>query len=236
MGRPRMTSRKWPDRPARAFHRRSVSSWVVLPMSAAKTGSSGRVRTTMSALIQSTTRSAPTARAGTTAPATSEGRKRAAYGSTVAAPCAARVTARSAGGRSSAGRVSQRRSRVSRRATETSMPAQAATRSAVQARAARTPNSAATTRTAAVRSSRWTTATTRWATANASAIVAAPWATPTAARTATGRRAAGAALSSRGSKGLIGGGSAVPAQWTETAAGMCLVLIRLRNTQYVHAV
>ena len=35
-------------------------------------------------------------------------------------------------------------------------------------------------------------------------IVATPWSTPTTARTATGRRAAGAVLSSRGSKGLIG--------------------------------
>ena len=42
------------------------------------------------------------------------------------------------------------------------------------------------------------------ASAMARPMVATPWRTPTTARTATGRRAAGAVLSSRGSKGLIG--------------------------------
>ena len=67
-------------------------------------------------------------------------------------------------------------------------------------------------------------------------IVAIPWRTPTTARTATGRRAAGAVLSSRGSKGLIGGCAVGSRQATGTGAGMFCVLSRLRKTQYVYPV
>ena len=69
-----------------AAQRRSVSSWVVRPMRAAKKGSSGRVISTINALIQSTTARVINAKPGTTAAATRAGRKRAAYGSMVAAP------------------------------------------------------------------------------------------------------------------------------------------------------
>ena len=69
-----MTSRKCPDREASARHRRCVASRVVAPMRAAKTGSSGTVSTTMSALGQSTTPSVRMARGGTTA-AVTQGRQ-----------------------------------------------------------------------------------------------------------------------------------------------------------------
>ena len=57
-----------------------------------RTGRRGRVSSTMRPLSQSTQNSVASASTGTKAPATSAGRKRAAYGSTEAAPCAARVT------------------------------------------------------------------------------------------------------------------------------------------------
>ena len=142
VGRPRMTSRKCPDRDERASHRRSVSAPVARPMSAAKYGSSGSVSATMSALTQSTHSSAPTASTGTTTPATSAGRKRAAYGSTDAAPWAASVTARSGSGRCSADAVSQRARSRSRSVAVTSTPTQAATRSDTQARTARSDEQA----------------------------------------------------------------------------------------------
>ena len=103
-----MTSRKWPDSEASAAQRFSVSAWVARPIRAAKNGSSGRVSSTMRPLSQSTQNRVARASTGTTAPATSAGRKRAAYGSTDAAPWAARVTARSGAGRRSAGAASQR--------------------------------------------------------------------------------------------------------------------------------
>ena len=115
----------------------------------------------------------------------------------------------------------------------TSTPTQAATRSEVQASTARTPNRPAS-QTPGVRSEvPSTTATTSAASAMARPIVAIPWRTPTTARTATGWRAAGAVLSSRGSKGLIGGCAAGSRHATGTAAGMFCVLSRLRKTQYV---
>ena len=67
-----------------------------------------------------------------------------------------------------------------------------------------------------------TTATTSAESAKAVAIVATPWATPTAARTPSGRRACGSARSRAGSNGRISG---------IAAAGMCWVPIRLRKTQ-----
>ena len=226
-----MTSRKWPDSEASALQRLSVSAWVVRPMRAAKNGSRGRVSSTMRPLSQSTQKRVAMASTGTTAPATRAGRKRAAYGSTDAAPWAARVTARSGAGRCSAGAASHRSTSRPRRATVTSTPTQAATRSEVQASAARTANRAASQR-AGVRSEvPSTTATTRAATEAARPMVATPWRTPTTARTATGRRAAGAVLSSRGSKGLIGGCAVSSRQGTGTGAGMLRVLSRLRKTQ-----
>ncbi len=201
-----MTSRKWPDSAARELHCFSVWAWVARPIRAAKNGSRGRVSSTIRPLTQSTKNSVASASTGTKAPATSAGRKRAAYGSTEAAPWAARVTARSGAGRRSAGAASHRSTSRPRRATVTSTPTQAATRSEVQASTARTPNRPASQR-AGVRSEVLsTTATMSAAIAMARPMVATPCSTPTTARTATGRRAAGAVLSRRGSKGLIGGG------------------------------
>ncbi len=199
-----MTSRKCPDSDDSAAQRFSVSAWVVLPIRAAKNGSSGRVSTTTSALIQSTHTSVTSASTGTTTPATSAGRKRAAYGSTLAAPWAASVTARSGAGRRSAGEASQWASSPSRSWALTSTPAQAATRSETQASPARSTNRPASHSAGSRNGIPSTRATTSAVSATANPMVARPWRTPTTARTATGRRAAGAAWSSRGSKGLMG--------------------------------
>ena len=197
------------------------------PMSAAKKGSSGSVSTTMRALSQSTQTSAVSASTGTTAAWTSAGRKRAAYGSTVAVPCAARVTAASGAGRSSAGRLSQRprgpavghRHLTPARAARVRRPGQPGANDEECRRprpgptevVCRRPPPPAPTGRRRGRSSRTLS-------------------TPTAARTAIGARAVGAAWSSRGSKGFIGH-AGVP-QWTATALGIWWVEIRFRKAQW----
>ena len=198
-----MTSRKWPASEDNAAQRLSVSAWVVLPMRAAKNGRSGRVATTMSALTQSTQIRAAMAKAGTTAAETSAGRNRAAYGSMVDVPCAARVVAVSGAGRRSAGWVSQWARSARRSVVVTSTPTHAATRSAVQERRARAAKRPAVQPRGEPSGLPSTTATMTAEMAKASAMVSSPWSTPTTARAATGRRIAGAALSSRGSKGFM---------------------------------
>ena len=74
VGRPRITSRKWPDNADSDRHRRWVDSWVVRPISAAKKGSSGTVNPTIRALGQSTNARVPIASGGRNAPETSAGR------------------------------------------------------------------------------------------------------------------------------------------------------------------
>ena len=74
VGRPRITSRKWPDNADSERHRRWVDSWVVRPISAAKMGSSGTENATIRALGQSTKARVPMASSGRKAPETSAGR------------------------------------------------------------------------------------------------------------------------------------------------------------------
>jgi hypothetical protein len=74
VGRPRITSRKWPDNADSERHRRWVDSWVVRPIRAAKTGSNGTVKATIKALGQSMKARVPMASSGRNAPETSAGR------------------------------------------------------------------------------------------------------------------------------------------------------------------
>ncbi len=206
VGRPRMTSRKCPASPDIAFQRLSVSSAVFAPMSAAKSGRRGTVRTTMTADDQSTKAMATMASSGTTAAWMRLGRKRAAYGSTAVQPCAASVLACAGSGRLSAGALSQWSMRRSRRAAATRIPAQAWTVSARYARSARVANSRTSSRAGRARSPRPTTSTMRSASTKTRAIVAIPWRMPRTPSAATGPRVPGTSRSIARSKGFIAPG------------------------------
>ncbi len=179
VGKPRTTSRKWPESAAISRHCSWARSRVASPTRAPKRGTRGRVASTITALRTSWVAMATTVSGGSTTATTRDGRYRVRYGSMAATPrvvSTARSPPRSTSWLAIVASTSRRR-----RTVLTTSAARAAPTSPAPVTMPRAASRAAVARPHPTRSSPRSAATTSPATAHAWAITRMPLVAPIAA-------------------------------------------------------